>query len=94
MKGSLEMTPDMLAQLVCGVLEANGYKADGLALYLGDQLVGYDRVVVPVAIEQGIEIFPRPQPQANRMDLERMLNPYVAPTGFAARNGSGQSSGN
>jgi hypothetical protein len=93
MRGTLEITPDQLAQLVCGVLAENGYEAAGLALYAGDQLVGYDRVVFPLEVKSGIEIFPRPKPQT-RDDLDRILHPYVPPTAFDSRNGSaGQPSG-
>ena len=92
MKGTLEITPDQLAQIVCGVLAENGYEAAGLALYMGDQLVGYDRAVLPLEIPKGVEIFPRPK-STTREDIDRMLNPYVAPTTFATRNGTAETSG-
>lgn len=94
MKGTLELTPDMLAQLVCGVLETNGYKADGLAIFNGDQLIGYDRAVIHLSFTQGVEIFPRPKSAAqSREELDRTINPYVPPTTFGRRNGAGQPDG-
>lgn len=89
MRGTVELTPDMLAQLVCGVLESNGYKADGLALYAGDQLVGYERAVIHLEMPRGLEIYPPPKQETiSRDELNRMLNPYVPPAAFAARNGA------
>lgn len=88
MKCSLELTPDMLAQIVCNVLEVNGYKADGLALYLDGQLVGYDRAVVPMTIPVGIEVFPPPRPQVTREQLNEMLYPNGS-IGTAQFSGAG-----
>jgi hypothetical protein len=90
MKGTIELTPDMLAQMVCSVLAVNGYEADLLTLYLGDEVVNYDRVVARLSIDKPIEIFPKPEDegQSVREELDRMLNPYAGPTTFASRNGA------
>lgn len=104
MQGTIEFTPDMLAQMVCGVLETNGYNANMLTLYFGNEIVNYDRVVAHLSIDKPIEIYPKPAPederQSVRAELDRMLNPYVGPdsytgpTTFASRNGAaGEPSG-
>jgi hypothetical protein len=72
MRGTLELTPDQLAQLVCGAFQSNGIKADGLALHLQGALVGYDKAVVHIEYQ--------PQNKRSTLDqneLDRMLNPQV-----------------
>jgi hypothetical protein len=84
--GTIELSPDQLAQLVCAVMEANGMQAHGLALHLGDQLVGFDRAVIHYkVVEGGIEVYPKPQSNLSRQQLEQMLRPDVNPT-FASRS--------
>jgi hypothetical protein len=60
MNGTIVLTPDQLAALVCEVFKANGLDAHGLALHLDGQLVGYDRAVVHYNAAQNIKVFPAP----------------------------------
>lgn len=87
MKGTIELTPDQLANLVAAVFEANGLKAYGLALHLKDQLVGYDRVVVHYEALDSIKVFPPPQVTPEK--LNSMLYPHERFTGFGSRQPSG-----
>lgn len=87
MNGTVVLTPDQLANLVCEVFKANGIKADGLALHLDGELVGYDRAVIHCNVVDSIEIFP--SPQIRREDLTRMLYPDVGLPKFSGRENAG-----
>lgn len=75
MTGTIELTPDQLANLVALVFKANGFEAFGLELLdQGNQRVGYSRVVVHYEAAENIKVFP--PPSITRDDLNKMLNPY------------------
>lgn len=84
MKATIELTPDQLAQIVAAVFDTNGYKANGLALYLDGQLVGYDRVVVHYEMANGIEVYPPPK-HVTREQLNQMIYPDGNPHTFSTR---------
>ena len=82
MKTLITLTPDELAQLVAGVAEYNGYAATGLAIYKGDQLVDYDRVVIEATVKP-FEI------RVTRVDPMDMLRKIRASYGQQADEGDG-----
>ena len=87
MKGTIELTPDQLANLVCSVLEMNGFKADGLSFHDQDgQLVGFTRAVVHCNVVDGLKVYAKPD--GGDDPLNRILYPIERRTNFASRNGS------
>lgn len=76
MTGTIVLTPDQLAQIVVDVCKANNLDADGLALYQGDQLVGYDRAVIVLREVPRLEV-PQRRNGIDAEELHRILNPPV-----------------
>jgi hypothetical protein len=85
MTGTIELTPDQLADLVCRVMRANGIDATMVAVQHQGQLVGYDKVVVYHELTAPLHVYEKP----NQEDLARTIYPDVGPVSFAGRNGSG-----
>lgn len=74
MKGTIELQPDQMAQVIEAVFANNGYSVFGLALYKQGQMVDYDSVVVHYNIENGIAVYP-PHKQMTRKQLTSLLYP-------------------
>lgn len=88
MTGTLTLTPDELAELVAGVMAYNGYPPGvTLALYLGETLVGYDRVVITHSV-QPLRIRTRPDEQPQSA-MQRLLQQLYGPPAEAPNAPSG-----
>ena len=74
MRGTVTLSPDQLAQLVCAVLQSNGYQADVLSLYLEGKLVNYDSAVVACELPGALEVYPPPKAMSPA-DIDQMLYP-------------------
>lgn len=84
MNGTVELSPEQLAQLVCNVFRVNGFDATGLALHLKEQLVGYDRAVVHYNATNKVNVYP--PPTIPREELDRMLYPNERLPTFAGKD--------
>lgn len=92
MIGTIQLTPDQLAQVLEAVMGQNGMKMSALALYDSEgNLVGYDRAVI--TFDAGT-LKVRSTPEDATSDpsgLRSILYPEVPSHAGFTRNGSGNS---
>ncbi len=75
MKGSVLLTPDELAQVVSWALGQAGVEnINGLAIYQGGAMVGFDAAVVEYEMPEGLDL----TKVRRRDDLRSLLYPAVS----------------